>query len=148
MMIKIEYPSHTFRIKNVKTHEVIFDELRKSWLRLTPEEWVRQNFVQYLVKVKQYPPSLIAIEKEIFLGEMKKRFDILVYNSNHHPWMMIECKEMNVEINQQVLEQLLRYNIVIPVTYLIVTNGTYCVGYKKMDGELILLQDLPAYVND
>ena len=144
-MIKIEYPPDSFRIKKVNNNEVIFDELRKSWLRLTPEEWVRQNFIRYLVLVKQYPASLIAIEREISLGELKKRFDILIYNQKHKPWMMIECKEMNVNIDQTVLEQVLRYNMAVPVRYMIITNGTHCMGYEKMGDRLEILERLPSF---
>ena len=145
-MIKIDYPEHSFRIKNENNNEFIFDEFRKSWLRLTPEEWVRQNFIQYLVQVKKYPSSLMAIEKEIQLGELKKRFDILVYDQQHQPWMMIECKEMNVEIDEKVLHQILRYNMALPVRYMIITNGSYCVGYEKLENRLELLKYLPGFV--
>jgi len=145
-MIKIDYPEHSFRIKNENNNEFIFDEFRKSWLRLTPEEWVRQNFIQYLVQVKKYPSSLMAIEKEIHLGELKKRFDILVYDQQHQPWMMIECKEMNVEIDEKVLHQILRYNMALPVRYMIITNGSYCVGYEKLENRLELLKYLPGFV--
>ena len=144
-MIKIDYPAYPFRLKTEKNHEWIFDDLRKSWLRLTPEEWVRQNFVQYLVQVKKYPSSLIAIEKEIQLGELKKRFDILVYSHQHKPWMMVECKEMTVQINETVLEQILRYNIAVPVQYMVLTNGSYCIGYEKLNNSLSFLNELPPF---
>src|SRR5262245_180548 len=110
-MMTIDFPDPNFRIKKEEGKEFIFDSLRKRWLLLTPEEWVRQNFVQYLTRVKDYPASLIAIEKEIWLGELKKRFDILVYSRDHKPWMMIECKEMATQLNESVLRQALRYNI-------------------------------------
>lgn len=145
-MIKIEYPSHPFRIRKEDNKEYIFDEHRKLWVRLTPEEWVRQNFLQYLVKVKNYPVSLIAVEKEMQLGELKKRFDILVYNSDHKPWMMIECKSMDVVINQPVMEQLLRYNMSIPVPYLVLTNGSYVYGYMRKEGNIEMIDDLPSPV--
>ena len=98
-MIKIEYPSYQPKIKKEAGKEFIFDEVRKHWILLTPEEWVRQNFLQYLILIKKYPSSLIAVEKEIFLGDVKKRFDIVVYDKNTKPWMLIECKEMNVTLN-------------------------------------------------
>jgi hypothetical protein len=145
-MIKIQYPAHSFRIKEDNGQELIFDELRRSWLRLTPEEWVRQNFVQYLLQVKGYPGSYIAIEKEIQLGELKKRFDILIYDKQYMPWMMIECKEMGVELSEKVLQQLLRYNIAMPVSYLILTNGSFCVGYEKISGQLHILRELPPFI--
>ena len=91
-MLMINYPEPSFRVKTEKGKECIFDPHRRKWLILTPEEWVRQNFIQYLIQVMNYPASLIALEKEIWLGEMKKRFDILVYNKDHQPWMIVECK--------------------------------------------------------
>ena len=97
---------------------------------LTPEEWVRQNFLQYLTQTKKYPASLIAVEKEIKLGELKKRFDIVVYDKNSKPWMIVECKEMNVSLDKSVLDQILRYNISLDVPYLVITNGSYCMALK------------------
>jgi hypothetical protein len=142
-MIKIDYPAHPFKIKKEENKEFIFDEFRKAWVRLTPEEWVRQNFLQFITRVKKYPLSLIAIEKEILLGALTKRFDILVYNSKHQPWMMIECKSMDVVIDQKVMEQLLRYNISVPVPYLVMTNGSYVFGYERREGAIHLLDELP-----
>src|SRR6478672_9150530 len=118
-MIKIEYPDYQFNTKNEHGIEFIFDAFRKKWLTLTPEEWVRQNILQYLTQVKRYPSSLIAIEKEFFLGELKKRCDIVVYSRNAVPWMIIECKEMNIPLSNKVLEQLLRYHIAIQAKYLV-----------------------------
>ena len=144
-MIKIEYPAYSFRIKKAGDKELIFDELRKSWLRLTPEEWVRQNFIRYLVLVKKYPPSLIAIEKEVWLGELKKRFDILVYNRLHMPWMMVECKSPDVSLNENVLAQVLRYNIAMPVIYLVITNGKQCMVFEKRAAQLIEKEEIPEF---
>ena len=146
-MIRIEYPAFPFRIKEDEGKEFIFDELRKQWLRLTPEEWVRQNFLQYLIQVKKYPASLVAIEKEIRLGELKKRFDILVYDAQHHPWLIVECKAMEVPLSEMVLQQALRYNISVPVPYVVITNGHYCAGFLKEGMQLQPVDDLPAFGN-
>lgn len=143
-MIKISYPSYPFKIETREDKEYIFDPLRKKWVRLTPEEWVRQNFLQYLLQVKQYPASLIAIEKEIQIGELKKRFDILVYR-NDHPWLLIECKEMNIPIDETVMQQLLRYQTVVQASYLIVTNGNDTRGIGKENNQLIPLNTIPTY---
>ena len=143
-MIKINYPAHPFKIKSEDDKELIFDEHRKIWVRLTPEEWVRQNFLQYLVKVRLYPVSLIAVEKEIRLATLKKRFDVLVYNSKHEPWMMIECKSMEIIIDQKVMDQLLRYNMSVPVPFLVITNGSYVYGYERRAGNIRMLSDLPS----
>lgn len=145
-MIKIAYPQHPFKIKNEGGKEIIFDEVRKRWTRLTPEEWVRQNFLQYLIQVKSYPTSLIAIEKEISLGELKKRFDILIYNSSHQPWMMVECKAMQVPLHEKVLEQVLRYNLSTPVDFLVITNGSYVAGWQRKEEGMEVLKELPEIV--
>jgi len=142
-MINISYPEPGFRIKKVKDKEFIFDVLRKKWLVLTPEEWVRQNFIQYLIQVKKYPASLIAIEKEIQLGELKKRFDILVYNNDHQPWMMVECKAGEIKLDDAVLQQVLRYNISLPVEFMIITNGNSTYGWQRAGNNLELINELP-----
>jgi hypothetical protein len=144
-MLIIKYPEPEFRIKSENNKEFIFDKQRKKWLALTPEEWVRQNFIQYLLQVKNYPASLIALEKEIKLGELKKRFDILIYDTNHHPWMMIECKATTIKLDDKVLEQVLRYNISVPVRYLVVTNGTTCAGWLRAEGKLGELTEIPVH---
>lgn len=143
-MISIQFPLKPFRIRQENGVEQIFDVIRKRWLVLSPEEWVRQNMVQYLESIS-YPLSLIAIEKEIFLGEMKKRCDIVVYDRSTNPWMIIECKEMNVKLKSDVLDQVLRYHISIPCPYLMITNGTYCYGFQKRRGELVEIAEFPKY---
>ena len=142
-MIKIDYPPYQPKIKTEDNKEIIFDEVRKKWVILTPEEWVRQNFLQYLIQIKHYPATLIAVEKEIKLGDLKKRFDIVVYDASSKPWMIIECKEMNVELNKQVLDQVLRYNITMQVPYLVITNGSYCMAFQCINNELLELAALP-----
>jgi len=144
-MIKISYHSYPFKIETKEDKEYIFDPLRKKWLRLTPEEWVRQNFLQYLIQVMQYPAALIAIEKEIQIGELKKRFDILVYKDDR-PWLLIECKEMNVPISESVMQQLLRYQITVQADYLIVTNGNETRGIGKENDQLVTLNAMPSYL--
>lgn len=139
------YPPYSFKIKEEQGREVIFDPSRKIWVKLTPEEWVRQNFLQYLLQEMHYPASLTAVEKELQLGELKKRFDILVYDQHHQPWMMIECKSMDINLDQNVLMQILRYHIAIPVPFLVITNGSYCAAFEKVDGQLKEMQSMPLY---
>lgn len=143
-MITIEYPPYRPKIKNDAGREFIFDEVRKKWVVLTPEEWVRQNFLQYLVQVKKYPASLIAVEKEIILGDIKKRFDIVVYDKTHQPFMIVECKEMEVKLDSKVLDQVLRYNITLQVPLLVVTNGQYCLGFSTEGGIMSSIDELPV----
>ena len=144
-MIKIEYPSYQPKIKSQQGKEFIYDEIRNQWIKLTPEEWVRQNFLQYLIQVKKYPATLIAVEKEIKLGDIAKRFDIVVYDKNTQPWIIIECKEMEVALDKQVLDQALRYNITLQVPYIVITNGIYCFGFSANAGLLEELSNLPEF---
>ena len=142
-MIKIEYPPYQPKIKKDGGKDFIFDTVRKRWVVLTPEEWVRQNFLQYLIVEKKYPASLIAIEKEIKLGDLKKRFDIVVYDTGTRPWMIVECKQMNVNLDKHVLDQILRYNIAMQVPYLVITNGSYCMAFECNYKVLRTLNELP-----
>ena len=144
-MIKIEYPKYQFKIKKENSIEFIFDAFRKRWMVLTPEEWVRQNMLQYLTAIKNYPAKLIAIEKEISLGELKKRCDIVVYDRSALPWMIIECKEMNAQVNSKTLEQILRYHISLPAKYLVITNGSYCFGFEKKEEQFFEINELPEF---
>ncbi|WP_160713395.1 type I restriction enzyme HsdR N-terminal domain-containing protein [Chitinophaga solisilvae] len=146
-MIIINFPAPDFKITRENNREFIFDRFRKKYVTLTPEEWVRQNFLNYLVKTLSYPQALIGIEREIYLGEMKKRFDIVIYNRSMEPWMLVECKEMNVPITQQTLEQVVRYNMVIPARYLVMTNGvnTFCCTYRQEQQQWVFMFEMPAY---
>ena len=144
-MIKINYPPYQPKIKKEDSREFIFDEVRKQWVVLTPEEWVRQNFLQYIIVVKKYPAALIAVEKMISLGDLKKRFDIVVYDADSKPWMLIECKEMNVPLDKPVLDQVLRYNITLRVPYIVITNGSYCSAFSNGSGQLAELSTLPSF---
>jgi hypothetical protein len=143
-MIMVQYPEPQFRMKNENGRQYIFDSIRKIWLLLTEEEWVRQNFVNYLITQLNYPSTIIAIEKEISLNDLKKRFDILVYDEEHKPWMLVECKEPKVNLSEDVLQQVLRYNISVPVKYIVITNGNITVAWKK-ENELKLLTELPEW---
>jgi hypothetical protein len=145
MMVKIDYPNYTPSIKTDNNKEYIFDAIRKQWILLTPEEWVRQNFLQYLIQVKKYPSSLIAVEKEIIVNGLKKRFDIVVYDTNIQPWMLIECKEMEVPLNEKVINQALQYNSVLQAVYAVITNGTTCYVFKLEKGKMAPQAALPIF---
>lgn len=144
-MIKIEFPKDQIKIQQREGVNDIFDVIRKKWLVLTPEEWVRQNILHYLLQIKDYPTSLIAVEKEIKLGELRKRCDIVVYNRLSQPWMIIECKEMNLNLSGKTMEQILRYHITLPAKYLIITNGIYCFGFEKQNGQFFEIDKFPEF---
>jgi hypothetical protein len=145
-MVSMVYPDFPFRWRDADGRRQIFDSFRKRWVFFTPEEWVRQNFLQFLIQSKKYPASLIAVEKEMKLGELNKRFDILVYDRDHQPWMMVECKSMDIVLTEDVLHQLLRYNIAIPVPYLVITNGSHAFFFERNSGKLESLTALPDWL--
>jgi hypothetical protein len=145
-MIKIYYPTHSFKIREPERQkEEIWDEVRKQWVRLTPEEWVRQNFIQYLLLVKNYPPSYMAVERKMRLGELNKRFDLLVFDRAAQPWMLVECKAMEERLDSRVLWQVLRYNMATPVKYVVITNGGECHAYIRGVTDFEDIVSLPAY---
>jgi hypothetical protein len=138
-MIKIYYPSYPFKIREPEKNK------EEIWVRLTPEEWVRQNFVQYLLVVKNYPPAYIAVERKMRLGELNKRFDLLVFDKAAHPWMLVECKAMEEKLDSRVLWQVLRYNMATPVKFIVITNGCECHAFIRGEKDFDELAALPAY---
>ena len=144
-MIKIAFPKDKILIQQREGINEIFDSVRKKWIVLSPEEWVRQHMLQYLLVTKKYPGSLIAVEKEIKLGELRKRCDIVIYNRQSQPWMIIECKEMRVNLSQKTISQILRYHIALQSKFLIITNGSYSCGFEKKDGEFIEIDYFPDF---
>ncbi|MBC8487532.1 MAG: type I restriction enzyme HsdR N-terminal domain-containing protein [Bacteroidetes bacterium] len=146
-MNNLNLPQYDFRIRETGQKKEIFDRIRKKWVALTPEEWVRQNFLMYLISEKNYPESLMAVEAGFKLYKRKKRSDIVVYNNLGEPVLIVECKAPEVKINQGVFDQVARYNMALKVSYLIVTNGLdhYCchLDYKK--NSYHFLKKVPEY---
>jgi len=144
-MLKLNFPSYTFRFKKEDDKELIFDEIRKKFVVLTPEEWVRQHTVRMLIEEKNIPKSHINVEKQIVLNKLKKRYDIVVFNSDGSIFLMVECKAPHINISQTTFDQIAQYNFVLNARYLMVTNGLahyYC----RMDFEeqrYHFLSDLP-----
>ena len=128
-MQPLNFPSYTFRVKNSENRTLIFDDVRKKFLVLTPEEWVRQHVVQFLIQEKKYPLSHINVEKQITLNGLKKRYDVVVFKPNGELHILIECKAPEVSISQMTFDQIAQYNFKLNATYLMVTNGLshyYC----------------------
>jgi len=144
-MIKIEFPKEQPRLRQKESINEIFDSIRKKWLVLTPEEWVRQNIILYLLLQRSFPSSLISVEKEIRLAGLKKRYDIVVFNRQALPWMIIECKEMNTSLSEKTMEQILRYHISIPSKYLVITNGSHCFGFEKKEDRFREIDIFPEF---
>ena len=130
-------------LRRFQDREEVFDPCRKKWVALTPEEWVRQQVLTQLIHVLLVPTSWIAVEKEIEVNKLRKRFDVLIYDGQGNPFCMIECKAPEVPLTTSVLDQLLRYHLQVPVPYLIISNGTQTKGWCKSDGELVELADWP-----
>ena len=146
-MLKLSFPNYEFRLKKIDEKRFIFDEIRKKYIELTAEEWVRQNCIKYLVNEKKYKSQLIAVEKKIILNNLTKRFDVIAYDNNGDPNLLVECKAPNIAIKQETFDQILSYNRVINSKYLMITNGIihyYC-KIDNIDNKINFLKDIPNY---
>lgn len=146
-MLQLNLPSAALKITRKENRDYVFDTLRKKYVALTPEEWVRQNFVHFLIRYKNYPVGLLANEVQISLNSTRKRCDTVLYNRNLTARMIIEYKAPYVNITQEVFNQITRYNIVLKVDYLIVTNGInhYCCKVDYRNNSYSFLRDIPEY---
>lgn len=144
-MITPVFPSYPFQIKNLPEGAKIFCEIRRRWVKLTPEEWVRQNIFQWMKQSLRYPKEMISLEKGIRVGEMVKRYDLLVYDQQFNPWMLVECKAQSVPLTEETLMQVLRYHIAIPVPFLCISNGDGLMVFEKIDGRLVSLAEMPGW---
>ena len=146
-MLRLNLPSYNTKIITEDGKPRIFDILRKSYVTLTPEEWVRQHFIHYLISVKNYPASLMANETAINLNKIKLRCDTIVYDKNLTPRAIIEYKAPNVTITKNTFSQIARYNLVLKVDYLIVSNGIkhYCCKMNYTTGNYTFMQEIPNY---
>ncbi|MFB9052607.1 type I restriction enzyme HsdR N-terminal domain-containing protein [Formosa undariae] len=146
-MQELNFPKFSFRFKNSENKISIFDDIRKKFVILQPEEWVRQHCVHYLMQVKGYPKSLINVEKELIVNKLRKRYDIVIFNPDGSIHVIVECKAPKINITQTTFDQIARYNLTLNASYLMVTNGLnhyYC----QMDFETEkynFLQDIPNY---
>lgn len=146
-MLSLNLPHYSYKVVTKEGKNYIFDDLRKKYVALTPEEWVRQHFVHFLTDWKGYPKGLLANEIQINLNGTKKRCDTVLYGRDLKARMIVEYKSPSVEITQAVFDQITRYNIVLKVEYLIVSNGMshYCCKVNYTDGTYSFLPDIPTY---
>ena len=146
-MQNLNFPKYNFRFKSNENKTLIFDIIRKKFVVLTPEEWVRQHTIHFLTSEKKYPISPINVEKQLQLNDMVKRYDIVVFNKDRTIKIIVECKAPSIKTNQQTFDQIARYNLVLKSETLMVTNGLehfFC----KMDfanKKYLFLKDLPSY---
>lgn len=146
-MQKLNLPDFQLKIRAVGGQQQIFDEIRKKYVALIPEEWVRQNFIHYLVNDRKYPKGLIAVEHPLSINGVSHRADIVVFSSNGSPLAIVECKATDVAIDQSVVQQASRYNILLKAPYLMLTNGLlhYCVKIDFEKGSSFPLDSIPFY---
>ena len=146
-MQKLNFPSYTFRFKNSENKVSIFDEIRKKFIILTPEEWVRQHVIRFLLEEKKYPKSLINVEKVLHVNGLRKRYDIVVFNPNGSIFILIECKAPEVKISQTTFDQIAQYNMTLEAEFLMVSNGLkhyFCLmDFENEKYEF--LKELPTY---
>ena len=145
----LNFPTCQFRFKNSENKVSIFDEIRKKFIILTPEEWVRQHVVHFLIYNKNYPKSWINVEKLIKMNRLTKRYDVVVFNPDGTIFLLVECKAPEIKISQQTFDQIARYNLKLKANYLMVTNGLehYFCQMDYENEKYHFLQDLPNSVN-
>lgn len=146
-MQSLNFPTYSFRFKNNENKVAIFDEIRKKFIILTPEEWVRQHVVQFFLQEKNFPKSHINVEKLLKINDLKKRYDIVVFNPDGSIFILVECKAPEVKIAQNTFDQIARYNMTLKANYLMVTNG-HKHYFCQMDFEnekYHFLKELPSF---
>lgn len=144
---KLNFPEFIFRIRENESRPEIFDEVRKKWVALSPEEWVRQHVLRWLMEVKKYPASLLAVEKSIEVNGLSKRCDIVFFTRNLQPYLLVECKAPEVSVTQAVFDQAARYNLSLGAELFLITNGLnhYCCRSNHEEAVYDFLRELPEY---
>lgn len=143
----LNFPAYNFRFRETAGRREVFDAVRRKFVALTPEEWVRQHVIRFLADDRKYPLSLIHVEGGLELNNLKKRFDALVYNNLGKPVMLVECKAPSVKISQAVFDQASRYNLAFSVEYLLVSNGMehFCCHIDFEKQNITFLDSIPLY---
>lgn len=147
IMPSLSLPQFNFNFKEVDGKRMLFDEIRKKYVTLTPEEWVRQNFVKYLVQVKHFPASLIALEMPLIINDNSQRSDIVIFNKQGSALMLVECKSPDVRLTQRVFDQAASYNLKVNAEILVITNGVFlhCCKPDYENRKWHFLEDIPDY---
>ena len=145
MFTPLNFPAVKLRLRDEKTHTQVFDVIRKKYILLSPEEWVRQHVIHFLIEEKKFPTGLIEIEKQISLFNTNKRVDILVRDKNLKPLLLVECKAADVALKQNEINQLARYQITLQAPYCMLTNGINHIVMKLEGEKVTFLPELPSY---
>ena len=148
-MEKLNFPEFGIRLKNKENKSLIFDIIRKNWFLLTPEEWVRQHCIHYLIFIKHYPKSLINVEKKVLVNGVPKRYDIIIFSKNGEVLLIVECKEPRIKISQSVFDQISKYNLTLKSKYLMVSNGLthYFCSVDYLNNNYFFLTEIPKFKN-
>ena len=146
-MQTLNFPLYEFRFKSSENKRYIFDIIRKKFVVLTPEEWVRQHTIHFLLKKKHYPQSLMSVEKRIYINHLTKRYDIVIYRSDGSIFLVVECKAPQVAITQEVFDQIARYNMQLQAENLMITNGLQHIFYQVdlLKQAYVFLRELPEF---
>ncbi|MBC8045170.1 MAG: type I restriction enzyme HsdR N-terminal domain-containing protein [Fimbriimonadaceae bacterium] len=143
--VQLQFSKYNFTIKTENDKQFIYDIIRRKYILLTPEEWVRQHIVHHILHDHKFPKALVSLEKQLFLNDMSKRTDIVLYNHAAKPVLIVECKAPEIKISQKTFEQIARYNLTLIVPYLWVTNGktNYLCNIDHQNNTFNFLQQLP-----
>ena len=144
-MFSLNLPSFVPKISEKNGKHLILDPIRKKYVTLTPEEWVRQHWVRWLIDYQNIPLTMIQVEKQIFVGQKQKRFDLVVYQNNGTIWLLMEFKQPHLPISQDVLNQINQYNLVLKSNYMLVSNGIEHHLFETLNFEINFLKQLPSY---
>lgn len=146
-MWQLNLPVYNFRIKKQDDKTFIFDSQRKKYVSLTPEEWVRQHFIRFMIEGKGYPAALLAIEKQLTVNGLKKRCDAILYDANMNPCMIIEFKAPHIPITQQTFDQAAVYNSKLNVDFFMISNGLhhYCCKLDKINSRYLFFEEIPEF---
>ena len=146
-MLKLNLPEFEVNLKKSEGKVWIFDGIRKKYVILTPEEWVRQHLINYFIQHLKYPKSLIQVERGLHFNQLQKRSDVVVYNRSGKPWMIVECKSPEVELDQKTVLQVAVYNSDVKAKYVSVSNGLKHVCYEPIPDlkDVVLMKDFPEY---
>ena len=143
-MAELIYPTFDYKVKKIENKPYIFDVIRKKYIFITPEEWVRQHVIHWLIVVHNYPKSLIKVESGLTYHQKSKRTDIEIYDRNGHIFLVVECKAMTIKLSETTLQQALTYNSTLKSPYIMITNGLIHYFYKNENQKLEMIDSLPS----
>lgn len=146
-MQQLNFPHFEFKLRFNNGRQHIFDPVRHKYVALTPEEWVRQHLIQYLITIKGYPISIIGVEKQLLLNRQPKRFDLVVFARNAEPFLLVECKAPGVEVTEKTFDQAARYNMLLKASYFLITNGMYHYPCRLdySNKQYIFIEEIPHF---